>query len=99
MKSRDPGSSVACKFFAGQDVLLMIRQGVAKQDRTAVKNALQLAYQLQTPIEACQETAESQGVGAAEGSFTSIACLTFWDCGSFTLLRRLPQRLEVFHDL
>ena len=36
----------------GKDVLLMIRQGVSKQDRTAVKNALQLAYQLQTPIEA-----------------------------------------------
>ena len=33
-----------------QDVLMMIRQGVAKQDRVAVKNALQLAYQLQTPI-------------------------------------------------
>jgi hypothetical protein len=29
---------------------MMIRQGVAKQDRVAVKNALQLAYQLQTPI-------------------------------------------------
>lgn len=30
---------------------MMIRQGVAKQDRVAVKNALQLAYQLKTPIE------------------------------------------------
>lgn len=29
----------------------MIRQGVASQDRGAVKNALQLAHQLGTPIE------------------------------------------------
>ena len=72
------------KFFVGQDVLLMIRQGVSKQDRTAVKNALQLAYQLQTPIEACQETAESQGLLQLRGPSYPVLVVTFWDCGSFT---------------
>ena len=71
----------------------MIRQGVSKQDRTAVKNALQLAYQLQTPIEACQETAESQGSLQLRGPSHPVFVVTFWIVEA--LLLRLPRRHEV----
>ncbi|CAJ1438919.1 unnamed protein product [Effrenium voratum] len=50
-KSHGPPVKMPAAAAKPQDVLLMIRQGVASQDRGAVKNALQLAHQLGTPIE------------------------------------------------
>eukprot|EP00439_Symbiodinium_sp_Y106_P024567 s3905_g3.t1 len=53
-----------------QDVLLMIRQGVANQDKAAVKTALQYATQLGTPIEAPILDMLRQWLG--EDTFSSV---------------------------
>ncbi|CAE7296878.1 unnamed protein product [Symbiodinium natans] len=53
-----------------QDLLLLIRQGVANQDKAAVKTALQMATQLGTPIEAPILDMIRQWLG--EDAFSSV---------------------------
>lgn len=53
-----------------QDVLLLIRQGVANQDKAAVKTALQYATQMGTPIEAPILDMLRQWLG--EDTFSSV---------------------------